>query len=485
MQKEDFPMMRSVKVSMFEDGDLKKIHDYSMQILQRNGIHFPNEVALNIFKSHGFKVENEQVYFTEKQVMDALKTCPRQFKLHGRDPKKSLDIGSGVLGVSGPIGPVNVTDIDNGKRPGTLQDVENLIKIYHASDMINVNSNNGVEANDIDISVRYLHIMRAVLRHTDKPFYTVLFGYKALHQAIDMLEIVVGEKLEKGGKTYMSVGSAPSLSPMSWAPQTLEGIIALAERNQAISFGNATCTGVTGPIRPFGTLVMQNAEQLSGIVLSQLVNPGTPVVYGSAAVPGNLANAGYNCGSPTRMILQIGTVEMAKRFYQLPARVLPYSSDSTSVDVQAGIETYESFVGCTLANMDYMLSEIGTLKGLLTTSYEKTIIDEEITSRVLHLRKGIDVSDEAVSLDIILEVGSDNVFLTTEDTLDHMHDEWYPKYTDWNAAEDKRPGDDYEYVLRKANAEWKKRLQEAPETLLDPVIERELDDYIVRVSPVV
>ena len=473
-------MKRSIKVSLFGDDDLQRIHDYSIKLLQQNGIHFPNQMALGIFKEHGFAVENQQVFFTEPQVMKALETCPRQFSLLARAPSKSIDIGSGVLGVAGPIGPVNVTDIDSGKRPGTLEDVVRLIKIYHASDVVNVNSNNGVEANDVPVNVRHLHIMRAVLQHTDKPFCTALFGYEAMRQAIDMVEIAVGHKLEKGGKTYMAIGSAPALSPMSWSGETLGAIIALAERHQVTNFGNATCTGVTGPIQPFATLIMQNAEQLSGIVLSQLVNPGNPVVYGSAATPGNLKTAGYNCGSPTRMILQVGTIEMAKRFYNIPARVLTYGTDSTGVDVQAGIESYENFVGGALAGMDYMLSEIGTLNGLLTTSYEKTIIDEEITSRVLHLRNGIDVSDDATGLETILEVGSGGEFLTSDDTIEHMHDEWYPKYTDWDAKDRIRPEKDYEYALRNANAEWKKRLEEAPASLIPTEVGKELDAYVAR-----
>ncbi|UQZ88878.1 hypothetical protein C4J81_06580 [Deltaproteobacteria bacterium Smac51] len=472
--------MRKITLSMFTDNDLERIHDLSMRILGENGVCFQSARAQEIFKKHGFKVEGQQVFMTEKQVRAALDSAPSHFIIRGRNSARDLDLGGGDYGIPGPIGPVNVLDLDNGRRPGTLKDVENLIKIYQASPVMTMNSNNGVEANDVPAESRYLLIMRALLRHTDKPFYTKLFDYDQMHRAMDMIEIVMGEKLEPGGKVYLTSGSCPSMSPLAWAADVADDIIALSERGQAVTTGTATSTGVTGPIRVFGTLVMQNAELVSGIVLSQLVTPGNPVGYGTGATPGNMRGANYCCGSPTRVALQVGSMEMGKRFYNLPSRTITYGSDSTGLDVQGGIESYENTLGNSLAGADYMLSEIGTLEGLMTTSYEKTIIDEEITSRLMHMRDGIDVSEEAASLDIILKVGSRGEFITSRDTLKNMKNDWYPKYTDWNATPESRPPDDLNYVLRRANEEWKKRLNEAPECLLDDAVDQALGEYIKR-----
>ena len=474
--------MRKITLSMFTDDDLQRVHDFSMRILMENGIQFQSERALGIFKKHGFKVEGQQVYIAEREVRAALDTAPSHFVIRGRNSDRNLDLGGGDYGVPGPIGPVNVLDLDGGRRPGTLKDVENFIKIYQASPVMTMNSNNGVEANDVPAEARHLAIMRALLRHTDKPFYTKLFDYEQMHQAMDMIEIVMGEKLEPGGNAYLSSGSCPSMSPLAWAGDVADDIIALAERGQVVTTGTATSTGVTGPIRVFGTLVMQNAELLSGIILAQLVNPGNPVGYGTGATPGNMRGANYCCGSPARVALEVGSLEMGKRFYNLPSRTITYGSDSTSMDVQGGIESYENTMGNILAGGDYQLSEIGTLEGLMTTSYEKTIIDEEITSRLLHIRDGIDVSEEAASLEVIFKVGSRGEFITNRDTLKNMKSDWYPKYADWNASPEVRHPDDLAFVLRRANAEWKKRVAEAPESMLDQAVDKALDDYIKKHS---
>jgi trimethylamine--corrinoid protein Co-methyltransferase len=180
--------------------------------------------------------------------------------------------------------------------------------------------------------------------------------------------------------------------------------------------------------------------------------------------------------------LELGFIEMGKRYYHLPSRSITYSSDSVNTDVQAAIESYEQTMGNILANGDYQLSEIGTLEGLMTTSYEKTILDEEITSRLLDMRKGIDVSDDAASLETIKEVGSGGTFLMSDDTLEHMRDDWYPKYTDWDPTPETRDNKDYTWVLRRANAEWKRRLAEAPDCMLDAGTVKELDGYIKKQS---
>ncbi|HCT90980.1 MAG TPA: hypothetical protein DF613_06335 [Lachnospiraceae bacterium] len=223
---------------------------------------------------------------------------------------------------------------------------------------------------------------------------------------------------------------------------------------------------------------MQNAEQLAGMVLTQLINPGNATGYGVAACPANMRGARYCCGSPGRVMLQIGSIEMGKRFYHMPTRTEPYTTESSSVDVQCGIESYEGTMCCILSGADYQLGEIGTLDSLMTTSYEKTILDEEITSRLLYVKAGTEVSEATSSVSNIMEAKDmGGNFLMDEDTVDYMYDAWYPKYTDWN-REKIDDSEKRDYILKKANAEWKRRLEEAPESMIDQGVEEALDDYI-------
>lgn len=229
-------MNRSMRTSLLSMDDLTKIHEHSLNLLEENGILFHGKRAIEIFKKNGFKVEGNQVYFTRKQVDDVIKLCPESFIIRGRDEKYNLELGRGKdFGVPGPVGPVDVTDMDNGVRPGELEDITKLSKIYQASDVININSNTSVEANDINEEERHLWVQLEVLKHCTKPFYSKILPYEKMNQVIDMTEIAMGGKGSLNGKIYMAIGSAPSLSPMAWDETITDCIIACAERGQVVS----------------------------------------------------------------------------------------------------------------------------------------------------------------------------------------------------------------------------------------------------------
>ncbi len=470
-------MYRGLKLSLFSKNDLERLHAFGLEVMAKNGISFTGR-ALEYFKKNGFRIEGNQVFFTQAEVENALKSCPSSFVLKGRESKYDLEIGTGKdHGVPGPLGPVNVSCLEKGIRPGSLEDISNFTKIYHSSEIINITSNTLTEANDIPMENRHLYVQYEVLKHSSKPFCSKVLDFEKTNHVLDMAEIALGGLGSFAGNAHMSMASAPSLSPLSWEETVCDCLIACALRGQVVSVGTGLTTGITAPARIFGTLVMQNAELLAGIVLTQLVNPGNPVLYGTGGMPGNMRGARYNCGSPSRMLIETGTIELGK-FYNIPTRCVTFGTESKTLDIQCGIESYEGTLANILGGADYMLSEIGTTDSLITTSYEKTIIDEEIASRLLHLKKGIEVTDDAASLDVIYEVGSGGAFLTTEDTLLNYDADWYCSVTDWNITDSNQS---FEYVLQRANREWKKRLENAPESTLSPDVGRELKNYINKI----
>lgn len=470
-------MNAKIKMNLLEYSDCQRIHDASIEILKERGIVFGNEMALDIFRKHGFKMDGQTVFFDEKTVEHALSTVPKTFKWVGRDDSMSLNIGNDQdVAIPGPVGPINVQTLEEGARRGTLQDVRDLLKIYQQSKVVNAVSNQIVDPADVPEREKPLRMQYEIFKNSTKPICSGLWDYKRINEVLDLTEIAYGCKGNMRDQVYMcSISSA--LSPLAWGHTCLDSLIAFCQRGQHVGLSTASMTGVNAPARPYGALVSQNAEIMSGLVLTQLINPGNSISYGSGATMGYLKKAKYSCSSPTRLFLQLGSLDMAKKFYQIPARVLTFGSDSTSLDVQAGIESYENEVGAILGGMDWTLSEIGTLEGLLTISYEKTIVDEEIAERLLYLREGMNVSDDALSVDTIKEVGT-NTYLKEQDTRGYYKNEWYPTVTDWDSNGNLRDCNDYEYVVRRANRIWKERLEAAPETLLDPELDKELKAYM-------
>jgi len=116
-----------------------------------------------------------------------------------------------------------------------------------------------------------------------------------------------------------------------------------------------------------------------------------------------------------------------------------------------------------------------------STSYEKFVIDEELISRVLRISRGIDTSDQALAMDVIQEMGQKGSYLMHPSTFEQYRNNWLPAVSDWESYEDwlAAGGED---VTARANRRYKEALQSAPETLLDPELERDLQTYLKKAA---
>ena len=183
---------------------------------------------------------------------------------------------------------------------------------------------------------------------------------------------------------------------------------------------------MTGPVSLFGTTVQQNAEFLAGLVLLQLINPGNPVVYCPASTVANMKNASYITGPPEAFLINTANLQMALDFYKLPTRVMCGMTDSKRVDYQAGYETMQNMMMGMLSGAHIIHECLGVLDSIMCTSYEKFVIDEELLSRIMRISKGLDTSDEAMSLDVIRDVAKGGEYLTHDNTFEHVRDFWNP-----------------------------------------------------------
>ena len=174
--------------------------------------------------------------------------------------------------------------------------------------------------------------------------------------------------------------------------------------------------GGTGPASLAGSLVVQNAEVLSGLVIAQLVNPGTPVVYGTVSTLMDLSTGNIAYGSIEQSLLNVASAQMAK-FYHIPCRGTAGVTDSNLVDVQAGIESTSSILCQAMAGMNFIHAAAGGLEGTVTASYEKLIIDEQIIGMAFRFLQGITLNEKSLALDVIHEVGPRGNYLAHEHTV--------------------------------------------------------------------
>lgn len=454
----------------------RKIHDASLKVLEETGVVFHSDIALDVFKKHGAKVVGQRVYLSPKMVEDALEKCPEKFVWEGRDPQYTVKVGEGELLIQPNVGPVYVQDIENGRHPATIEDYANIIKLCHASPEVQLNGSIPTDPHDVPVGKKHLHIMYQILKNTTKPIIGTCTDRETAKMMLEMTAIAMGRSGSLRESHVIGVLVNP-LSPLAYSQETAETMIEYSSQNQILLLAPCIMAGITGPIHLLGMAVLQNTEILAGVTLAQLVNPGTPVVYATASTVGYMKNASYAAGAPEAMLINMPNLQMGKRFYRMPTRTMCGITHSKTVDCQAGYETMMSLMLGMMSEADIFVQCLGVLDAIMTTSFEKFIIDEELIGRVRRIRRGIELSEEALSVETIQEIGPENSYLTHMSTMKNFRQLWTPTVSDWNSYDD-WSADGKKDVVERAHIRYKKILAEAPESLLDEEVDRELQGFL-------
>ena len=468
-------MFLKPKLEVISGDDFEMIHQATLRLLEDTGIVFHHDEVLKIFKDHGAAVDGNLVRLPQKLVEERVKMAPSKFRWQARNDQRSVVMGEGPV-LQPAAGAVYVHDLDRGRRPGTLEDYTNLQKIYQAEDVFDLVGMISCEPGDVSQDRKHLDLMLEILRHTDKPVNGFMTTGKQARAQLDMMEIAMGRKdaLEQHHCIAVSIGAT---SPLTYTWDPLETLLQYVRRNQMVHLLCAPLAGVSSPIGLMDTVVLQNAELLAGIVLAQMVQPGAPVVYGPSATAADMKSGDYFCGTPEGMLINIANIQLATQFYNIPARAMTGITDAKTVDYQAGFETMQNLMMGMLAGAHLLNEAVGILDNLLTVSFEKTIIDGELISRVKRIRQGIDGTDREVNIDVIQETGHGGNYLLHESTLNHCRDRWRASlsycgnYSDW----EKEGARD---IVQRAGKTCKEILAAAPDTLIDPALEEELEAYI-------
>jgi len=467
-------------VKVIGEDQYQRIHDASVKILSETGFRFECEEALEIFKQNGAKINGKTVHIPPEMVERTLKTVPSKFKWQARNEENSIVLGEGYA-VEPNVGCVFIQDLDNGRRPGKLVDYANIQKLHQSSAVTKIVGANPIQTCDVTADDQHLYMIYETIKNSDKPVIGLCVNKQHVLESFKIMELAMGKEKFLNDNVCIAVSVNP-LSPLAFGETTTESLIEYARKRQAVMILPDIMAGITGPVSLFGTIVAQNAEILAGIVLTQLVSPGAPVVAGPCSSTCNMKRASYISGTPDMMLIDVAGLQMFNDFYHIPTRIMTGMTDSKAVDIQAGYETMQNMVMGILSGAHIIHECLGVLDAIMTVSLEKFIIDEEMLSRVFRIAEGIDVSDEAMSLDIIKDVGNHGSYITHENTFDHFKKLWTPTVSDWDPYH-VWAGKGSPDILVKANKMWKERLANAPETMIDKELDKTLKDYIKSIRP--
>ncbi|HZK85977.1 MAG TPA: trimethylamine methyltransferase family protein [Desulfosporosinus sp.] len=402
--------------------NLKLIHEKTIEILSDTGIWFQSASARAIFKDHGFKVKEETVFFTEKDIQKALKTIPVKFKVVARNPNRTLEIGGNSITFGPSGGSPFILDYDGILRKGTSKDCQDSIKIAHSLEDFGFNRGLTTSEGDIHPQNVQLYQLLTAMKLTDKPLDC------PTPDGIDLLSILFGISKKKmhedaiQGKAY-ALSYINPISPLGLSEHESDRLVALCQYGVALGISPMPMAGMTAPCTLPGLLVSQNCEILGTMVLAQLVNPGCPLLYGCIGTITDMRHVSGPIGAPESRIIESASAQLAG-FYGLPTRGDAGLTDSNSVDFQAGSESTLHFVNAVRSGIN-LLPGLGAMGSWNVGSLEKLVLDAEIAGYTKRLLRPLEFTEETLAVDLIKKVGQRGAFISEEHTYNHFRTEFY------------------------------------------------------------
>jgi trimethylamine--corrinoid protein Co-methyltransferase len=464
--------MMNIALMNINQTSLDRIHAYSLEMLRDSGIQFPSAKALAIFNKHGFRVDGSTVHFEEQDIQRALQTVPAAFTIEARNPARNIRIGGTHFVLAPGYGPPFVIESSGEKREAMLTDVETFCKLVQTSKYIDFNSAIVVQPHDVPVETSHLDMLLPTLTLTDKPIMGSSASEAAARDSLQLAQIIWGH-LDRP----VMLSLINSLSPLQYAFDSVEALMIYAAARQPLIIHSACMLGSTGPITMAGSLVISNATTLAGICLAQLINPGTPLVYGLAGSPIDLHTGGYISSTPED-VQHVAIAGAMGRYYNMPCRSQGALTDSFCLDYQAGMESTVMMTAAALSGVHVTLHACGTFGSLLAMSFEKFIADEDLCGAVKKLIQPVEMTNEAFALDLIKEVGAAGNFLTELHTVNRCRDEFFMPELISRTSHDKWFKIPSQEVNARAKNLLEKRLAEYEKPEIDPKLEKRLIQYV-------
>jgi trimethylamine--corrinoid protein Co-methyltransferase len=447
-------------------------------LLEEIGIEFRRDPeSLRLWREAGADVNGERVRIPRGLARQLLRSAPSTFTVRARNPERSVRFGGDSTVFSPVGGPPFVSDLDGGRRYGTLADLVRFVKLAHAAPAIHFAGGCAVEPMDIPEGKRHLDVQYAYFRHTDLACEATPETPGHALDAIRMAEIVFGSSVIDAGPVVL--GNINSNSPLTFDGRMLGSLRAFAERNQGVIVVPAVLAGAMGPVTPAGCMAELLAECLAGMALAQLVRPGAPVIMGSfvGAISMRTGAPTFGTAEATQMIF--ATAQLARRL-GVPVRSGGSLCSAKVADAQAAYESAHTLLPTLLAGVHLVTHAAGWLEGGLVASLEKFVMDADQLMMMQSLAAGMDLSEKGQAMDALREVGPGGHFLGCAHTQANFESAFhqssiadYASYEQWSL----------EGALtaeQRANRVWKRMLEDYVDPGLDPAIDEALQDFMNR-----
>ena len=392
-----------------------------MKILEEVGVAVQSDSALRMLSDAGAEVDEAKkiARIPQHLVKEALGKAPSTIRLYSRDGKNDLLLEGNRIHYDPGSAAYYLLDSQTGdmRRP-LSKDLADFVRLADGLENIHAQST-ALVVSDVPDAIVDRYRLYVVLKNSPKSIVTGAFTIDGLYDMKDMLAAVVGGEQELARKPMAIFDLCPS-APLKWGDFIVQNLIDCAKYGIPAEILPMPQLGATGPVTLAGSLVQFNAEFLSGLVISQLVNPGAPVIYGGSPTTFDMRYCTPRLGAIETMMMGCAYAQIGKH-YHLPTHMYLGLSDAKTVDAQAGFEAGTGIILGALAGIN-VISGPGMLNFENCQSFEKLVIDDSVCGMALRLVRGIEVDDQTLAVDVIKRVGVGGHYLADKHTR-----EWFKK----------------------------------------------------------
>ncbi len=422
---------------VLDDQSVLKIHQAAMQVIEEVGFEVQSETALDLFSKAGADVDRNKhlVRLKESKVKELVAGAPSEISLCGQDAAHDIVVGGRRVyaGTGGTALYVYQPDT-NQVRPTSMQDLRSIARLVDKLDNIHLfmlpTYPNELPVEQVDVN-RFF----AGLDNTTKHVMGGVYTSDGVKNVIKMAEIVAGSAEALRERPLISMITC-TISPFRMDKTYGDLLVTIARSGIPVVCPAEPLCGATSPVTLAGNVVVQTVDSLMGVMLTQVTNPGTPVIFGSVATSTDLRNLRYLAGSVEMGLINAAGAQMAQ-FYGLPFYATGGMTDSKTLDAQSGYESAMTAMLCALAGANFIHDAAGLMEFAMTVCYEKYVIDNEILGMVMRSVEGIRVDDDTLALDLIKQAGPGGNFVAARHTRRFMRREHYqPTLSDRASRED-------------------------------------------------
>ena len=406
-----------MKFEYFSEQQLKDVHEAGVQLLIRTGIGTKSDGFKTLMSDNGCRVEKDRIFFTRQVIEKALEQVPSKFTIYGRTGEYQLEMGSGKAYAQTCVGSPSIMDLDSGeKRDCMLKDLENYTRLADALEFIDVVS--PVFPRDVPQDVIVMTETAAMLRNTTKPLRICAESSHELQGILDILSTVAGgrDKLREKPIAYIEVSP---MSPLNYGIEPAQALMDIVDAGVPLGIIPCPMMGSTGPMTIAGCVAMHNAEILAGVIASQLIKPGAPVIMSPRSTFMDMHSGMGLWAMPEMGIMAAGGVQLAKH-YEIPSTATGYSCAANLPDMQSGYEHLYNALLPALIGTD-ILGAAGSLDNCLSSCYAMLVMDNELSSVIKRSIAAVEVSEDTLAVDVVDEVVKKQThFLGHKHTRTHL-----------------------------------------------------------------